>query len=249
MARIRSGLFWVLKCPKKILNLGQNYFDMERSVREKIERKIKKRKRGQLYVPDDFMGMGNTESVKKALFRLEKKGVLMRLAHGIYVYPQKDKMLGTLLPSAEEVAEMVARRDRARIIPDGILAMNLLGLSPQVPMNLVYLTDGSPREISIGKRKIRFKKVAPKNLALKGKITSLAIQALKVIGKGQVTPNELERIQDILRMEERGYVIHDAALAPAWIRKIMLETIKSESTDGKLVEFTRKKEKGDPDPG
>ena len=106
--------------------------------------------------------------------RLENKQVIIRVAQGIYVRPKISKLLGPLVPSAEEVAEAIAKRDRIRTLPTGSYALNALGLSTQVPMNIVLLTDGSPREIKVGKRKIKFKKTTPKNLLAKGKISRLS---------------------------------------------------------------------------
>ena len=88
-------------------------------------------------------------------------------------------------------------------------------------MNIVLLTDGSPREIKVGKRTIKFKKTTPKNLLAKGKISRLVIQALKEIGNGKVTADEEQKIIDLLRKEDIKDLKHDIALAPVWIQKIM----------------------------
>lgn len=127
------------------------------------------------------------------------------------------------------MAEAIAKRDRIRTVPTGSYALNALGLSTQVPMNIVLLTDGSPREIKIGKRTIKFKKTTPKNLLAKGKISRLVIQALKEIGNGKVTAEEEQKILDLLRKEDMKDLKHDIALAPVWIQKIMKKAL----TDGK----------------
>lgn len=76
--------------------------------------------------------------------------------------------------------------NKAWIIPTGSLALNTLGLSTQIPMNAVYLHDGAARKINLGKRKIIFKKMSPKNLSAIGKISSLVIQAAREIGKDHI---------------------------------------------------------------
>ena len=96
-------------------------------------------------------------------------------------------------------------------------------------MNIVLLTDGSPREIKVGKRTIKFKKTTPKNLLAKGKISRLVIQALKEIGNGKVTAEEEQKILDLLRKEDVKDLKHDIALAPVWIQKIMKKAL----TNGK----------------
>ena len=194
---------------------------MKDSVQTNIENNIKTMKRGTIVFPSSFDMFGNVEAVKKSLLRLEKKNFLVRLAHGIYLYPKQDKLLGTLYPSIEEIANAITERDKARIIPTGIKALNQLGLSNQIPMNIVFLTDGAARSIVVGKRTIKFKRTTPKNLAVKGKITSLIIQALKEIGKNNVTTEQLEKINNHLKLEKKEIIEHDAKLAPAWISKII----------------------------
>ncbi|MBQ0769186.1 MAG: hypothetical protein KBT58_07835 [Bizionia sp.] len=194
---------------------------MTKSVQTKIENEIKSMKRGSILFPSNFDDIGNVEVVKKSLLRLENKKFLVRLAHGIYLYPKQDKLLGVLYPTIEEIAVAIAERDKARIIPTGTTALNKLGLSTQIPMNIVFLTDGAPRSILVGKRTIKLKRTSPKNLAVKGKITSLIIQALKEIGKDNVTAEQLERIKIHLEKEKQEIIEHDSKLAPVWISKIL----------------------------
>jgi DNA-binding Xre family transcriptional regulator len=194
---------------------------MTKSVQTRIENEIKSMKRGSILFPSNFDDIGNVEVVKKSLLRLKNKKFLVRLAHGIYLYPKQDKLLGVLYPTIEEVAVAIAERDKARIIPTGITALNKLGLSTQIPMNIVFLTDGAPRSILVGKRTIKLKRTSPKNLAVKGEITSLIIQALKEIGKDNVTAGQLEKIKIHLEKEKQEIIEHDAKLAPVWISKIM----------------------------
>lgn len=159
------------------------------------------------------------------MLRLKEKEILVRLAHGIYLYPKVDKELGVLFPSTEEIAKAIARRDKARIVPTGVQALNKLGLSTQVPMKVVYLTDGAARTVKVGKRTITFKKTSPKNLSLKGEISGLAIQALKTIGQNKVDEKTIEKIQAILKNEKKENIINDAKLSPAWINKILIQAI------------------------
>ena len=152
--------------------------------------------------------------------------MLIRLAHGIYLYPKIDKELGILYPSTEEIAKAIARRDKARIIPTGVYALNRLGLSTQVPMKIVYLTDGAARSIKIGKRTISFKKTSPKNLMTKGEISMLAIQALKELGQNNIDDEIFKQLIIVLKKETEENILHDAKLAPAWINKILKKSLQ-----------------------
>jgi hypothetical protein len=195
------------------------------SVEKKIEKSIKSKPKGTLVLPSDFLQYGEPKAVQKSLERLEYKKVLVRVAQGIYVRPKISKLIGSLVPGAEEVAEAIAKRDKIRTVPTGSYALNALGLSTQVPMNIVLLTDGSPREIKVGKRKIKFKKTTPKNLMAKGKISRLVIQALKEIGNGKLNEAEEKKILILLMKENEKDLKHDIALAPVWIQKIMKKAL------------------------
>lgn len=201
------------------------------SIDDKILIKIKKAKRGSLFFVDDFLSLGTAKAVSKALERLVQKSELKRVSRGIYTRVAVDPLLGPLTPTTESIADAIRRRDKARIVPTGSMALNALGLSTQVPVNVVYYTDGSARKIKVGKRTIVFKKTTPKNLAAIGKISSLAIQALKEIGKDFVTDKEIEIILDQLRKEDPYRLEHDIKLAPEWTRKIMRQALKKTEND------------------
>ncbi len=198
---------------------------MRDTTDKKILDKIKGYNHGKLFFPESFTGTSSNDAIRQTLHRLARDGFLIRLAHGIYLYPKKDKEFGVLYPSIEEIAKAIAKRDKARIVPTGVNALNKLGLSTQVPMKVVYFTDGAPRSVQIGKRTIKFKKTTPKNLLAKGEISSLIIQALREIGKDNITKEQLARIQELLQKENPKIVKFDAGLAPAWISKIIMATI------------------------
>lgn len=195
------------------------------SIDNQVEQIIKQRKTGSILFSEDFQRLNNPGAVKVALHRLVKRGDIKRLARGIFTKPKYSELVGDILPTTETIAQAIAKRDKARIMPTGSYAMHVLGLTNQIPLKLVYLTDGSPRKITIGKRTIQFKKTTPKNLALKGEISKLVVQALKEIGKTKVTKNEINKIQNLLKEEDRKTLKHDIALAPQWIAEIMIKAI------------------------
>jgi len=199
---------------------------MEDSISGKIRQRITRGKSGKIYFAKDFSDIGNDELINKILYRLEKDKTLVRLSHGVYLRPVVDKELGMLYPSPEKVAKAIAKRDNARILPTGNYALNVLGLSTQVPMNVVFLTDGSPRKINVGKRKITFKKTAPSSFEYKGKIIPLIVSALKKLDRENLQPEHIKRLEQILSESEDKSILHsDVNLAPTWIKKIILPLI------------------------
>lgn len=192
------------------------------SVHSQLEEKILSLKKGTIVFVSDFAKLGSSENVKKVLLRLEKKQLLVRLAHGIYLYPKIDKELGVLYPSTESIAEAIAKRDKIRIIPTGIFALQQLGISTQIPMNVIYLTDGAPRKIKVGKRTITFKKTAPKNLAIKNKILSNIVQGLKELGKESISDEIRQRINQALEKVPLEILKEEILNAPVWVRNEVL---------------------------
>ena len=198
---------------------------MTLSIELQILTKIKKAKRGSLFFMEDFLRFGNSKGLGKALERLVGKEEISRVTRGIYARLEVDPILGPVKPGAEAIAKAIAKRDKARIVPTGTLALNALGLSTQVPMNVVFLTDGAARKINLGKRKIIFKKASPKNLAAIGEISSLAIQALKEIGKDSITEEEKQILLKHLKKEDKYRLENDIRLAPEWIREILRQAL------------------------
>lgn len=117
------------------------------STDSKILHRIHGRKRGWVFTPDSFTDIGTRRAVDLALMRHRHSGLIRQLARGLYDYPKNDPQLGPLQPSTNDIASALAGRDATRLQLSGAYAANLLGLSTQVPMKVVYLTDGRSRTV------------------------------------------------------------------------------------------------------
>ncbi len=202
------------------------------TVSKKIENIVSKSKQGKLFFVSDFLEYGNYDTVRKTLQRLVTKGGLIRISKGIYYYPKVDDILGILYPTAEEIAKSIAKRDKAKLIPTGAYAQHLLGLSTQIPMNIVYLTDGSARKIKIGNQTIVFKKTSPKNLYFESKLSSLIIQSLKSLKENNINETVKHKLTVIIkRSGEIEKIKKDIKNAPIWVQKIMLEILSKISDE------------------
>lgn len=194
-------------------------------VQNNIERLLSRKKSGNLIFLSDFRGIGTEAAIKKALSRLVQKGVLKRAAHGIYYIPKIDPLLGELHPGGEEVAMMLAKKEKIRIRPAGAFALNKLGLSTQVPTRLVYITDGPPRQLKMGKLEIKFKATSHKKLATTGKISALVIQALEELDLNNIDESRTARIRQLLLTEDPKKLKHDLTLAPARIHDYIVKLL------------------------
>lgn len=192
---------------------------MTQILSKEIRNRIIQKAEGQLYVVSDFADLNNDALVTRVLSRLEKDEFLIRLSQGIYLYPNRNRF-GIHRPSIDVIAKAIAEKDKARIIPTGLTALNTLGLSTQIPMNAVYLTNGTPRTISVGNRKIIFKKSVPRNFAYQSDLFSLVVLAMKEIGEEKINDDIIFKIKEILSKEENQDLIkNDFLIAPQWIRR------------------------------
>jgi predicted transcriptional regulator of viral defense system len=190
-----------------------------------IEQVIKHRKKGELIFPTDFRGLGSEGAIKMTLTRLNKEGLIERLGHGIYLMPKTDPVFGKISPAPEEIANAIAKKEKIQIKPAGAYALHKLGLTTQVPTRLVYLTSGSAKEIKIGKTLIKFKATTPKKLAMKGKYSSLIVQALEELGTENIDSKTERRIKELLLKEDPKVLKEDLQLAPAKINDYLIKLI------------------------
>lgn len=180
---------------------------------------------GTIFIPDDFTTCGTPDAVRSGLSRLCRNGKLCRFAKGIYYIPAYDKWDGTLRePSLDAIALKIAQRDNARIIPTGAYALNKLGLSTQVPANIIYITDGSARQVRFGEGKsITFRHSNDlSNFAYQSQLMQLAVLAMREIGEKTITENQKEIIKKMIteHVSEQDFN-HDIVLAPTWIKTIL----------------------------
>ena len=140
-----------------------------------------------------------------------KNETLIRVAQGIYYYPKIDTKWGSgiIPPSIGEIAGGIAKRYIVRIVPTGAYVLNLLRLSTQAPANLVFVTDGSQRRVSIGKGKgILFKHTSEMRLfAYKSHMMQLIVTAMREIGEGNITDEHLNMFVNIWRMYQKKNLI------------------------------------------
>jgi hypothetical protein len=192
-------------------------------VEKAILASIRRRGRGAVFVPADFLDSGSRESVDVALHKLTRAGVIRRLARGVYDFPKEHPVLGQLTPTAEAIAKALANRDHTRIQPAGAYAANALGLTEQVPAKAVFLTDGPSRTVTVGPMTIQLRQTTARNMAVAGRLSGLLIQAFRELGKEHTTPERIALLKKKLPLEKRREILQDIKLAPEWMRPIFRE--------------------------
>jgi len=187
--------------------------------------------RGHVSTQKDFIDLGSRSHIDNALSRLAQNGKLKRIARGLYEYPRVDKVLGELSPDLDKVAKAMAGREGIRLQPTGAYAANLLHLSEQVPMKVVFLTDGASKKAQIGHQTLELRKASPKRMQLAGRLSGLVFEALSEIGKEHIAKHTIEQLKDTLKKEDKGKLLKDLPHAPAWMHGTIREVTK-DSTDG-----------------
>ena len=198
---------------------------MKESVNQIIELKIRKAKPGSVFLPSDFKAMGASTAIRKSLSRIVVSGKLERMGQGIYVVPKVDRVFGKVLPSLEELAEVLSRKEHVKIKPSGQYALNKVGLSTQVPMKLVYLTSGHSKRIQVGKGAIVFKSTTAKKLSMKGDITSLLFLALEELDLQKLSVGQRDRIIQLLKKESPENLKHDLRLTQTKVSDFIVKIL------------------------
>ena len=184
-----------------------------------------------MFTPADFSDLGSRDAVDSALKRCRQSGRIRQLARGLYDYPRIDPDLGMLTPSPDEIARALSGRDASRLQPSGAYAANILGLSTQIPMKIVYLTDGPSRTVQIGKKQIILKQTTPRNMATAGRISGSIIQALRHLGRQHVDDDVILQLDRRLDADARKQLLRDSRFAPTWIADIMRQLGNKKETE------------------
>lgn len=196
------------------------------SVDTQVLQRIQSHGPGWVFTPSDFADLGTRTAVATALKRHKAAGSIRLLGRGLYDVPRVHAALGTLWPAIESISRALERKDGLRLQPTGVYAANLLGLSEQVPAQVVFLTDGATRSVKVGPTQINLKRTTPRHMAAAGRLGGLLIQALRSLGAAHTTPQRIEHLRTSLPPEERAKVLQDLALAPEWMHAHLREVAR-----------------------
>jgi hypothetical protein len=175
---------------------------------------------GAVFVPSDFLGIASRNAIDQTLSRLTKSNTIRRIARGVYDLPKQHPRLGLLSPDLSQVSAAIARSTGSRIQLAGAQSANALGVSTQVPAQLVYLTDGPTRSVVVGNRTITFRHAAPRKLIAAGTKAGTVIQALQYLGRDGVTPSIVDKLRKAFQNDSEGLdMLRNATNVPAWLRQ------------------------------
>ena len=194
-----------------------------------IRGNIEKAENGSVFVSTDFTDITDKKTVNMGLIRLADEGLIKKILFGVYYKPEFSKLLGeTVAPSPNKVAHALARNFGWTIVPCGDTALNLLGLSTQVPSQWVYVSDGAYKEYTFDNTTIKFKRTTNKEISKVSYKTALTIQALKALGKENITEQVILRLKKILSDEEKEKMLAESKSATSWVLELIKVICKDE---------------------
>lgn len=189
-----------------------------------IEERIRNSPKITIFLTSDFTDLASSDAANKALLRLEEAGLIRRILFGVYEYPDYNEFLNEYVePSPDKVAHALARKFGWTIVPCGDTALNMLGLSTQVPSIWLYVSDGTYKEYAYGNTVIKFQRTTNKKISKISYKTALVIQALKALGKENITSEIINKIASTTTEEQNITMFSEAKYATAWIYGIIKE--------------------------
>jgi hypothetical protein len=178
--------------------------------------------RGKAFTPKDFLDLASHETVRKALGRLAEEGTIRRIMRGVYDYPAFSTFLNApASPDPDAIARAIARARGWTILPSGETALNLLGLSTQVPAQWQYFSDGPSKTYEWEGGTLAFKRRANKETTVLSPKTALLVQALKTLGENRVDDSVIDTLRARFDKKERARAVREARYATSWVYEII----------------------------
>lgn len=188
------------------------------TINNKILSRIYGHGRGWAFFPNEFVGEFDRKQIDNVLSDLTEVDKIRRICRGMYDYPKYSELLGQQLsPDHDQVARAFARKFNWRILPSGDAALNLLGLSTQVPGKFIYHSDGPNRKYSILSYTLEFKKTALKEIGFKHRESGLIVQALKALGRERITSDVIGKIRKQIASEKYGKILKETKTVTGWV--------------------------------
>jgi proline dehydrogenase len=185
---------------------------------QEIRERILSAEEGSVFSTSDFADIADTNTVRSALYRLIQDGILRRILNGVYEKPKYSKLLDEYVAAdPEAVANALARSYHWTIAPCGNTALNLLGLSTQVTAVWSYISDGPYKTYEWNSTKLEFKHRTNKEITGLSYMTSLVIQALKTLGRSNVTPEVIQMLSEKLTDKDKQACLKEATESTDWV--------------------------------
>ncbi len=187
---------------------------------DKIMHRVRSNGKGRwVCTPKDFLDLGSRAAVDQALSRLVRAGQLRRVGRGLYDLPRVSPTLNRPVPAdLDSAVAAVARRDNIRVMPDGLVAANRLGLTNAVPAKAEYVTDGASRTVNVDGWTIRLRHARPTIMNWVGRPAASVVQALRWLGPRAVDdPQTVAILRKRLSDAVKRDLLKGVRALPDWV--------------------------------
>jgi len=175
---------------------------------------------GWVFTHVDFNSLDSVATVERVLSRMVVSGEIKRIRRGIYYIPENSRW-GEVPPSQSNIIKALSRSMNTDFIPDGANALYQLGLTQQVSMKQVYLTDKQIFTISIGKTDIEFKKVSSKKLSGAKSGVSVYLSAIEYLGKEALQESTKSRVANTIDKVMITKLEEASEFRAVWVREVV----------------------------
>lgn len=183
--------------------------------------------KGWAFSSSDLAGRFARQQIDNALSDLVENGKIRRVARGLYDYPRfSDLLQKSLSPDVDQVANAYARKFSWRIEISGESALNLLGLSTQIPAQYIYLSDGPSKSYDVMGVTLHFKKSSLKDIGFKHRESTLIVQALKALGKEHLSEAVFAKIRKQIDQKNHTKILRDTQGCTGWIYEAIKQICK-----------------------
>lgn len=191
---------------------------MAEGYMQEIRKRVLTAEDGTLFIASDFADIADTGTVRSALYRLVQNGNLRRILNGIFEKPKFSRLLNEYVAAdPDAVAKALARSYHWTIAPCGNTALNMLGLSTQVTAVWSYISDGPFKTYRWNNTKLEFKHRTNKEITGLSYMTILVIQALKTLGRENVTSKTIRVLRSRLSENDKATMLVEAAESTDWV--------------------------------
>ena len=188
-------------------------------ILNQVRARIEKASPGEVFIPSDFSDLAEARRITMCLSRLLEDGTLEKVKRGVYMKPRYSTLLNRSVPPKEDaVARAIARNYGWTIVPCGDTALNMLGLSTQIPSVWLYVSDGPYKSYETDGVRFQFKHTDQKNEIIGvSEKTALIIQALRALGKNNIDTQVITALSARLTPKEKQTMLHESRYITSWI--------------------------------
>jgi hypothetical protein len=192
-------------------------------ISDTVFKRIRAKKRGWVFTPKDFIDLGSRAAIDQTLSRLASKGLIRRLDRGLYDFPRRHPILGTLSPDMADLANAKASQTGDIAFASGAMAANILGLSTQVPAKSIYSTNGKSRMADVAGNTITYRHSRVPILDSISQNANLALQALYYFGKNNITSDIIAKCALLLDHNDLRQLNKAKPQIPSWLADTILK--------------------------